>query len=199
MNQDQTDRIITRIIDGEATAGERSTFAADADGNPSMWKSLALAQEQAAVLARTLDDATSTACAVALPAPRRVQFGAWPMAVSGWAAAVLIAAIWILLPGVQRGTHDGQLAVLHDEPAATLAADPLLRAYLNAQYVLGEQEPLMLEIEELRDGRIALRMLRRIEEVAFLQPGDELPVDEDGRLLLDPHALRARSAERSLF
>ena len=61
----------------------------------------------------------------------------------------------------------------------------------SAPYVLGEWQPSVLEVESLSDGRVVVRFLRRIEEVAFLDPSRALPVDANGELTADLGLLRS--------
>jgi hypothetical protein len=55
-------------------------------------------------------------------------------------------------------------------------------------------EPEIVEVEPLSDDRVAIRFIRRIEEVAFLDPTRPLPVEPDGTLTRDPKRLRALEA-----
>ena len=51
-------------------------------------------------------------------------------------------------------------------------------------------QPVVVDTELLSDGRVAVHFIRRIEEVAFLDPSQELPVNEAGELVKDPATLR---------
>ena len=70
--------------------------------------------------------------------------------------------------------------------------------YREAPYVLGEWQPLVLEVEPLSDGRVAVYFIRRIEEVALLDPKD-LPLDENGQLTRDIEKLREAEPKVGLF
>ncbi len=74
--------------------------------------------------------------------------------------------------------------------ARDISPEEHYRHYMSAPYVLGDMQPQVLEVEELSDGRVAVHFVRRIEEVAFLDPNRELPVDDSGELTSDPTRLR---------
>ena len=65
-------------------------------------------------------------------------------------------------------------------PASTVSPEEHYQSYLSAPYVLGDMNPEVLEVQEMSDGRVAVHFVRRIEEVAFLDPQGELPVDDSG-------------------
>ena len=72
---------------------------------------------------------------------------------------------------------------------------PHYARYREAPYVIGEMQPVVMEVEPLSDGRIAVHFVRRIEEVALLDPTAQLPVDENGELTRDLTTLRESEPE----
>jgi hypothetical protein len=80
--------------------------------------------------------------------------------------------------------------------AASLSPEEHYARYRSAPYVLGEMPPEVLQVDEMTDGRVAVHFMRRIEEVAFLDPTQPLPVDENGELTRDP--IRLRTSEPKL-
>jgi hypothetical protein len=49
-------------------------------------------------------------------------------------------------------------------------------------------------VQVLPDGRKAVRYIRRIEEVLFLPPDQDVPVDDDGILTKPPSELRGEES-----
>ncbi len=178
--------LIGCLVDGEATEEDRSRFDLLAASEPSLWRQLALRQREMDLLAEQVMEETSTAVWVDLPrrwlVPSRLS---WPMALSGWAALIIVAISWSMMAFGSRGTVTGSETI-----AEQLSPEEHYTRYLNAPYVLGEMEPEVVDVEELSDGRVAVRFIRRSEEVTFLDPEGELPVDEDGGLTKDPGKLR---------
>ena len=74
--------------------------------------------------------------------------------------------------------------------AAEGDAEDHFSQYLRAPYVIGEYQPTLLEVKELKDGRIVLRYLRRIGEVAVFDSASEVPISADGSLQFSPSDFR---------
>jgi hypothetical protein len=186
----ELDLLINRIIDGEAGEDDRHRFDALARTEPDLWRRVALRQQDAILLAEQVGEATADASGADLPRrwlmARRLS---WPLTLAGWAAVIIIALTWSLSALVDRELaprRPGPIPVQNGQ----LTAEEHLQRYLEAPYVLADLEPEVLEVEQLSDGRVAVRFVRRIEEIAFLDPQLQLPVDEDGTLTKDPVRLR---------
>ncbi len=193
----ESEILVGRLIDGEATLDDQARFESLAGENPSLWRTLALRQQQMALLVAKFERDTHAVERIVLPrlaaAANRRGASAWlrAAAYSGWAALILLAAGWwfnarnstVELPDVTP-------VITHSDPS--LSYDDHLREYLQAPYVVGEMAPTLLHREVMSDGRTAIRFLRRVEEVLFLPAGQEPPTDQDGMLLIDE--LRSRSA-----
>jgi hypothetical protein len=186
----ELDLLINRIIDDEAGEADRRRFDELARSDPDLWRRVALRQQDLMLLAEQVGEATASAAETDLPhrwfLPRRLS---WPLALAGWAAVIIIALSWSLSALVDR-----ELAARNAAPMpvqnAPLTPEQHLQRYLEAPYVLADLQPEVLEVEQLSDGRVAVRFVRRIEEIAFLDPQLQLPVDEDGALTKDPVRLR---------
>jgi len=186
----ELDILIGRMIDGEVSEEDRSRFDFLAASEPDLWRRLALRQQDMRLLAGQVDRTIAGAVHTELPRrwllPGRLS---WPIALAGWAAVVIIALSLALTALVERGMNPptmAQVPVAHDR----LTPEEHYARYLHAPYVLGDMQPVVLEVERLTDGRVAVHFVRRIEEVAFLDPDRQLPVDEDGQLTRDPALLR---------
>jgi len=59
-----------------------------------------------------------------------------------------------------------------------------------------EMPPTMLEVQVLSDGRKAVRYIRRIDEVVFLPPDEDVPVDDTGNLTKPPSELRGEESHK---
>ena len=182
---DEADVLIGRLIDGEASTTDRLRFDDLAAGRPSLWRRLALRQEESVILTAAVAEATHAAARRELPRRWLVPNGvSWTLALSGWAAVIIVAVSWGV---VALSNGDVNPTVIE---ARDISPEEHYRHYMSAPYVLGDMQPQVLEVEELSDGRVAVHFVRRIEEVAFLDPNRELPVDDSGELTSDPTRLR---------
>src|SRR5262245_54487463 len=139
----------------------------------------------------------------AVPAVSRMtmRISSWPLAVSGWAAMVALAVIWFMNSGPTTPPIQGAGNARPTSSDATkLSPDDYLQMYLNkgkaAGYVLDEMPPTMLEVQVLSDGRKAVRYIRRIDEVVFLPPDEDVPVDDTGNLTKPPSELRGEESHK---
>lgn len=201
---DDLERLMTRIIDREAEDADQQRFERMASDDPSLWRTLAeqqqdmleLSQDVASELASAfrvnVDLAHEHRTAASSNARNRSARPLWWL---GWAAAIALAAGWIIHTAVTTGPLDPAAA-----PAVPafggddrLSPEQHLHQYLRSPFVVGELDPIMLRHEATADGRIELRILRRIEEAYLLDANDPLPIDADGRLIRDPAELQQRS------
>ena len=206
------ERLITRLIDGEADDASMAAFARRAQAKPALVLRLLEVQRSSVQLAAAFERRTQRLGATALssgahvarsqagmpgmhsaPAarePRRPM--PWPhwSAWSGWAAAAVLCLF--LLPGAlssgpaaDPGEQRPQLTEAPQKaPFKTDRPDDLLRDYLRADHVLGNLEPILIETATLPDGRLAMVYLRRIEEVAIF---DLASLDADRQPRVDEH------------
>jgi hypothetical protein len=183
--------LIGRLLDREATAEDRLRFERLAGSASDLWKTLALRQLDMVELSDRVCAATEPAerVDVIAAAPRR-----WSprLALSGWAAAIVLGLWWMVAPGevprqqVQPAANSAVNAVAVE----TLTPRELLRRYLASPFVLGESDPILLEQQELPDGRHQIWFVRRIDETAIIdKPVDEV-VGASGKFLVDPADLR---------
>ncbi len=180
-NEMETEALIGRVVDCEATADDCARFERMADADGTMWDALARRQLEQAMLASRVAARIAPADDVEAPARRRgVRFGD-VLGLSGWAAVIALLAWWAVAAGT------GPRAPAPRVEPVSEAIEPLtpaahLRKYLEADFVLGELDPVMLEAEPLPGGRTRIRFIRRIEEHAEI----DVPVE-----LIDPSELRA--------
>lgn len=106
MNELRSEILISRLIDGEASAADWQEFSTLAGGAPELWRELAEAQRQQELLSAAVAEATSRADAITLPdlsdegshrhaheihVPIAQRLSAWV----GWGlAAALAIALW---------------------------------------------------------------------------------------------------------
>lgn len=183
------ERLMTRLIDGQASPAERTRFERQAADEPGLWRQLALRQLDSSALCAVVGTEIDRLADTPLPArgvARRssastlFQLVAW----TGWAAAVALAVTWLALANVRPAITSESRPAEGLGPAA-LSPTAHFREYLAAPYVLGELDPIVLETILLDDGGIEVRWLRRIEEVHQFPSADALPTDENGRLRID--------------
>jgi hypothetical protein len=178
---DQAEILMTRLVDREASGAERDRFERLADDDRSLWRDLALRQLDMGLLGDHVAQRTAEADKVDLPAPPRrwVNLG---VTLSGWAAVIVLGLVWALAtPGDRVDPGDSLRQVTGPAPGESVS-DPMtpeehLLRYLQRDGILGELDPVLMEAEELPDGRVRLRYVRRIEE--YLDIDDPLVDYED--------------------
>ncbi|MHC4427809.1 MAG: hypothetical protein ACYS0D_04300 [Planctomycetota bacterium] len=164
----QTEILMTRLVDREASGAERDRFERLADDDRSLWRDLALRQLDMGLLGDRVAQQTSEADKVELPAPPRrwVNLG---VTLSGWAAVIVLGLVWALATPGDRVEPGDSVRQVTGSPPDESASDPMtpeehFLRYLQRDGVVGEWSPVLLVTEELPDGRVRLRYVRRIEE-----------------------------------
>lgn len=208
------DVMITRIVDGEASLALRQRFEALASDDASLWRRLALRQQDMTMLATHVEPMLNRAEKVDVPAaatngpvlalragtrPNGEVDGAapsrfsWLMAASGWAALIALAMAWGSAALRGRGESDAASGNLHQADAATsiLPPEAHLQQYMQAPYVMGDMPPTLLQVDQLSDGRFAVSYLRRIVEVKYYDSATDIPLDDEGNLSSSPRDIRS--------
>ena len=182
----EADVLIGRIIDLEATGEDQQRFEQLAAADPSLWRALATRQQDMAVLAERVTEETSSANGVELPVVSPRRHVPWALAYTGWAAVLLIGAVWAILPS--------QPPI----PLGVQTADEHFEEYLEAPFVQVELDPIFMDWERIDDEWIRIYIMRRIEEtIVTRRPLEELR-DEDGKLTVSPAELRKESPPPSV-
>ncbi|MEE8154493.1 MAG: hypothetical protein V3T53_05980 [Phycisphaerales bacterium] len=182
----EADVLIGRIIDLEATGEDQHRFEQLATADPSLWRALATRQQDMAVLAQRVTEETSSANAVELPvvSPRRRV--SWALAYTGWAAVLVIGAVWAILPSQEP------------IPLGVQTADEHFEAYRRAPFVQVELDPILLDWERIDDEWIRIFIMRRTEEaIVTRRPLEELRGEND-KLTISPAELRKESPPPSV-
>jgi hypothetical protein len=165
----ESDALVGRIIDREATPRDCAAFERRASDDPNLWRTLALRHLDMAMLSDRVAEHTDAADRVDTPVPgRRRRPLSVAVTLSGWAAVLLLGLSWVLVVAGGRGAAGPEPAYrsVSGFPVAAddLTADEHFRRYLQGDNVLGELDPILLETEPLPDGRYRLRIIRRVEE-----------------------------------
>jgi hypothetical protein len=195
---DELELLISRMVDGEATDDDRRRFDRHAQAEPDLWRTLARRQEQMRRLTDEFEDEVAAAVDVAPPAfIRTISPVRWGIALSGWAAVIILAFVLavVIRQSPSASHRDGQLTGSNLLPDAGVVTDDMsyeahLQAYMQAPYVGDEMDPIVLQVDELGDGRLGIRVIRRIEEVLFIDDPAVLPVNEFGVLDVSPALIR---------
>ena len=197
--QVEADTLIGRIIDREAASADCEAFERMASADPILWRALALRHLDMAMLSDRVGEHTDAAERVDLRSrwPRRPAVNLL-VTLSGW-AAVFVVGVWWAVVVAGRGDADpvpSPVRSVAEPPVAVedLTAADHYRKYLEASFVLGELDPILLETEELPDGRYRLRFVRRIEEYVVIDAPTTEIIDDTGGFTVDPAELR-RDAE----
>jgi hypothetical protein len=189
--------LIGRIVDGEATTVDRTRFENLAMIDPLLWKRLAIRQQEMAAIVAGVHNHTNfaeqfdvpgSAPGVRLLSPRIPRV--WILAISGWAALIALVVYWGMHASTAGSRPTGRGIPAANVPAASMSFDDHLREYMHAPFVHGELPPSLLAAEKQPDGRTMIRILRRIEEIAYLEADEPLPVDTNKNLTKPPAELR---------
>ena len=183
----EADVLIGRIIDLEATGEDQQRFEQLATADPSLWRALATRQQDMAVLAERVTEETSSANGVELPVVAHSRHVPWVLlAYTGWAAVLVIGAVWAILPR--------QAPI----PRGVQTADQHFEEYIGAPFVQAELDPILLDWERIDDEWIRIFIMRRIEEaIVTRRPLEELRGEND-KLTVSPADLRKESPPPSV-
>lgn len=178
--------LLSRIVDHQATEQDQHRFEQLAVVDPSLWRTLAQQQREMTALSDTVIEQLVAADLVEISTNTSVNRASTstlkPFAFVGWAAAILIAAVWILLPA-------NELSQINTD----FTAEEHFQEYRKADFVLQELDPIFMDWEELPDGRIRIWIMRRIEESFIInRPLDEI-IDGE-KLIVTPEELRKESS-----
>lgn len=167
-NATEAETLVGRLLDREATMEERRRFEGLASTDPALWRALAERQLDMDLLAQGIEEHIGAAdrIEVSLAAPRRLA--GWATTFSGWAAALLLGITWTVL----SARAPERSAMITDAPLLEKDLSPQehLKEYLRAEHVVGVLAPILLETEQLPDGRYRMRIIRRIEEYQYPEP-----------------------------
>lgn len=105
---------------------------------------------------------------------------------TGWAAVLVIGAVWAILPGQAPN------------PRGVQTADEHFDEYISAPFVQAELDPILLDWERIDDEWIRIFIMRRIEEaIVTRRPLEEL-LGENDKLTVSPAELRKESPPPSV-
>jgi len=187
---EESEILIGRIVDHEATPRELDRFEHIADDRLPLWRTLARQQISMGLLAdRVLDETAAAETVEAAPGPER---GRSTLALSGWAAVLVLGVWWaVVAPTSDTPRHSPQL----DRVVGTAAQSPMgpeehLQQYLAAPFVIGVHDLIVLETEPLEDGRHRVYFMRRIEEYVDIDTPPDAVIDQAGQFKIDPADLR---------
>ena len=194
-NNDQTPEtaseaeiLLTRLVDQQATEQDQLRFEQLAEDDPTLWRTLAEQQQEMAALSDTVIEQLVAADRVELPSRRASITPIKPFAFIGWAAAIIIAAVWIVIPAKEP---IGPTTV-------DLTAGQHREEYERAEFVNSDFDPVLLDTEVMEDGRIKLYYMRRHEEwVITNRPKDEI-LNGD-KFKISPEELRKETTQTWLI
>jgi len=182
-NVPESELLINRIIDGEASSADQARFEQIADTEPAYWKTLALRQRDMATLTHAVDGRTQRAMHVGVQTdrsverPRRLPYVGWALTATGWAAVLVLAALWgVTVLHNQDQQHQLQPVLSHQPD---MSPQQHLDAYLRAPNVLWQALPERPVAEQMSDGRWAMRFKRQIHEVRIYDTKEALVRDWD--------------------
>lgn len=190
MNQDERDRLVSRVVDAEATPEDWSALRELAEHDRAVWAELSAAQRDHAALSAAVESSIEPADRVELPADpgpmvvvnRRLRLaGAW----GGWVAAAAALLAWSFgVPIVADSqAHNAGLGVSLPRPDSPAVA---LQSYFEqtgegAKVVRELPEKVIVSIEPADASRVRVLYLRRFlewrEEPGLFRPSGE---DESG-------------------
>jgi len=197
----ERDAMISRVVDGCASAGDWDRFRAMAADDPEIWSELAVAQRQYEALGEVMQHASQIADSVELPGgavrhdhhQNRLDFvSRW----GGWAAAAAILLVWVAGMRAPLGSPDpgSMKAGLLPSGAKALnaatpeeAMDQYMTAGFQAGQVVGEMpNPVVIETRPMADGSFEVLYLRQILERRVLSEVYRETNDEFGNAIAVP-------------
>ncbi len=204
MEPTNTDILISRIVDDEATSKDWESFEQLAALEPEVWKKLAREQRDAANLRTAVGVAVEAADAIELPlgiagaGAEHVfsrRFSPW----IGWAMAAAVALAWLgadLVPMFNPELTPTNQAGISIVPAS---ADDALNQYRSVgeqegRYI-GEMPKVMVEARAMPDGvRVEVIYLRQLLEREVVNGVYGLGEDDQGRATpvpIEPRVIQA--------
>lgn len=183
MSMAEKDILISRVVDGAASAGDWVELDMIGAGDPALWRELAQAQRDKQLLDQAVGEAISVADVVELPRgdwqPKRLGVPQW----TGWAAAAVLALAMFVFP---KTKSNGPVAGVPEIQADEQTPDAALSSYLAKGKDTGRvirQLPdfVVLESAPASDGRgYDVVYLRQIVERARVESVNSYQVDEAG-------------------
>lgn len=178
----ESEILLSRIVDHQATEQDHHRFEQLAKNDSSLWRTLAHLQQEMSALSDTVVEQLVAADLVELPANRASLKHVKPFAFTGWAAAIIIAAVWFMLPVKQSS-----------QPSLELTHDEHFDEYRGAEFVVQELDPILMDWERVNDKQIRLYIMRRIEESFIINRPIQEVIDGEN-LLISPAQLRKESS-----
>ncbi len=186
------DLLISRVIDGRASAQDWDRFRALAANEPSVWCELATTQEQHEMVRDELAGMLRVADRVELPGGiideegthRRMSIASkW----GGWAIAAALLVAWSLgMPGMPRGNQPtGYIAGIPGIGLKDAAPEQAFEQYLESGQKSGRviaemPEQLVVETKPLPDGTIEVIYVRQVIERKVIDQAYRIMHDETG-------------------
>lgn len=189
------DLLISRLVDGSATAVERAEFEAHAADNAAAWRSLARTQSQELALTRAVNDLADVAEGVPLPTRAPASNGGYRIGHrlsmwTGWAVAAAVALAWSGgIPGLDglRPGGSGETSRAGVIPAGMPVSDEdeAVQAYLKlgqqSGRVMGEvPERVLLSCREVDAGRMEVLFIRQFVERATMSDLKQVQFTDSG-------------------
>lgn len=197
LTPDEHDRLLSRIVDGEATSADWDTFRAVAAGDQAVWAELSETQRTAGVLSDALRARSAIADTVDLPEdflhdPARTQrrfdaIGRW----GGWAAAAAILLVWFT-GGIPAGLTDaGPTQQASLIPLSSASPEQAFDQYMHAGQARGSvvdelPNPVLVSAEPLNDGTVRVTFIRQIVERKIVNEVYTTSRDELGQPVTTP-------------
>jgi hypothetical protein len=204
---DERDVLISRVIDGNASPEDWSTFRSLAAHEPEIWSELAQTQNVHESLTDQVGYAIAIADGVELPGgfiddqPMRARLE-WVSRWGGWAAAAAILLVWFFGNPMNKGQFNdlqdetsvaglpGQGFVNKpylDQAQPEQAFDQYISSGMSNGQVIGEMpEHIVIETRPMPDGTIEVLYLRQIIERQIIDHAYREVLDEQGNMVPVP-------------
>lgn len=199
MPADERDRLISRVVDGCATADDWNSFRAIAATDPEIWSQLAVTQEQYESLGEVVHYNSMIADSVELPGGvvrhdqhqhRFDLISRW----GGWAAAAAILLVWttgMQSPGNGMNAKGQTAGILSVKALTAATPEEAMDQYMTAGYqagqVVGEvPNQIVVETRPMPDGTYEVLYIRQILERKILSEVYRETNDEFGNSITVP-------------
>lgn len=192
---DELDLLISRIVDGEASDAEWTSFRDVASRTPKAWEQLAQWQHDHRMMCEAVGGAIAVAEARDVPAAGSALVSRVRSAMSwgGWAAAAAVAlTVWMNQTGApSRPTDDDGYTAGLDFPVTPRTPDEALDRYLeigknDGRVIRQLPDRVLVQSEPLQSGGYEVVFIRQIMEREVVKQFYEVQgtvVDENGNRL----------------
>ena len=178
MDDGREEILFHRVLEGTASPEEWIQLEVRAQADPSLWERLGHTFRVESRLAGELSQALRVADGVELPRPAGIG---WRSPGVGWAAALLVGALWVGTALVGRDLSTEPSTLLVEASPLDTVLDEYVTRGIEQGRVIASLPRITLDARPTEDGRLLeVLFLRRLLEREVVDHAYELEQDEHG-------------------